>query len=221
MECFHRFIGSRQFRNQAFIWVYRLCSDLGKLTLLFVLTWHERTKFLLRHILGTINSHLSLKPPQSSLFSFIPTCSLFRINTDIRFAYGISYLVANGTEHAVFLWHPAVTSFSRANGVGEFGVEKYMSAFRAAERKEFVTNPSDYCWLFPIKISTALQASTLHGDLTVLVSSSAVFRGLNWLSFLSKNSSIPSTLWTGNLLLSIFSTHIRWSRSWHLMTLLR
>jgi len=54
-----------------------------------------------------------------------------------------------------------------------------MSAFRAAERKEFVTNPSDYCWLFPIKISTALQASTLHGDLTVLVSSSAVFRGLN------------------------------------------
>ena len=58
-------------------------------------------------------------------------------------------------------------------------VEKCMSTVRAAEREKSVTNPSDYYWLFPIKISTALQASTLHGDLTVLVSSSAVLRGLN------------------------------------------
>ena len=54
-----------------------------------------------------------------------------------------------------------------------------MSTVCAAERVQFITNPSDYCWLFPSKISTALQASTFHGDFTVLVSFSAVLRGLN------------------------------------------
>jgi hypothetical protein len=42
-----------------------------------------------------------------------------------------------------------------------------MSAFRAAEGKKPVTNPDDNCWPVPIKIGTALGASTFHDDFTV------------------------------------------------------
>ena len=72
------------------------------------------------------------------------------------FAIIVTLKIANGTEHSVLLWYPAVASFSGTNGVGDFGVEKFMSAFRAAEIKKFVTNPSDYRRLVPIKIGTAL-----------------------------------------------------------------
>jgi hypothetical protein len=82
------------------------------------------------------------------------------------FAIIVTLKIANGAKHSVSPWYPAVASFSSANGVGEFGVEKFMSAFRTAERKKFVTNPSDYCRLFPIKIGTALEASTLHVNLS-------------------------------------------------------
>jgi hypothetical protein len=83
--------------------------------------------------------------------------SAYRVKNDNFVAAKIVTLkIANGTKHSVFLWHPAVASFSSANGIRELGVEKCMAAFCAAERKKFVTNPSDYCWLFPIKIGTAL-----------------------------------------------------------------
>ena len=72
------------------------------------------------------------------------------------FAIIVTLKIADGAKHSVSLWYPAVASFSGTNGVGGFGVEKFMSAFRAAEIKKFVTNPSDYCRLFPIKIGTAL-----------------------------------------------------------------
>jgi len=77
-------------------------------------------------------------------------------NNNLLFATIVTLKIANGTEHSVVLWHPPVASFSGTNGVGELGVEKCMSALRAAERKQFLTNPSDYCWLFPIKISAAM-----------------------------------------------------------------
>jgi hypothetical protein len=77
-------------------------------------------------------------------------------NNNIVFAIIVTLKIANGTEHSVFLWYPAVASFSGTNRVGEFGVDKFMSAFRAAEIKKFVTNPNDYCRLFPIKTGTAL-----------------------------------------------------------------
>jgi hypothetical protein len=121
-----------------------------------ILTGDERTQFLLRHILGTINSHLSFKPLQQSLFSFIPACSLFLINTDVLYAYGISDLVANGTEHAVCLRYPAVTSFSSANGIREFRVEKFMPAFCATERIDFSAYKVNRLWLVPMKMITAL-----------------------------------------------------------------
>ena len=77
-------------------------------------------------------------------------------NDNAVFAIIVTLKIANGTKHSVFLWHSAVASFSNANGVGAFGVEKCMSTFRTAEIKKFVTNPSDYCRLFPIRIGTAL-----------------------------------------------------------------
>lgn len=77
-------------------------------------------------------------------------------NNNLVFATIVTLKITNGTEHSVFLWHPAVASFPGTNGAGEFGVDKCMSAFRAAERKKFLTNPSDYSWLFPIKVGTAL-----------------------------------------------------------------
>lgn len=72
------------------------------------------------------------------------------------FATIVTLKIADGAKHSVLLWHPAAASFSSANGVGEFGVEKFMSAFRAAEIKQFVTNPSNYRRLVPIKTGTAL-----------------------------------------------------------------
>ena len=83
------------------------------------------------------------------------------------FAIIVTLKIADGAKHSVSLWYPAVASFSGTNGVGGFGVEKFMSAFRAAERKRFVTNPRYYSWLVPIKIGTTLEASTFHGDFTV------------------------------------------------------
>jgi len=77
-------------------------------------------------------------------------------NNNLVFATIVTLKIANGTEHSVVLCHPPVASFSGTNRVGEFGVEKCMSAFRATERKKFLTNPSDCCWLSPIKIGTTM-----------------------------------------------------------------
>jgi len=83
--------------------------------------------------------------------------SAYRVKNDnVVFAIIVTLKIANGTKHSVFLWHSAGASFSSTNGIREFWVEKCMSTFRAAERKKLVTNPSDYCWLFPIKGGTAL-----------------------------------------------------------------
>jgi hypothetical protein len=83
--------------------------------------------------------------------------SAYRVKNDnVVFAIIVTLKIANGTKHSVCLWHPAVASFSSTNAIREFWVEKCVSAFRAAERKKFVTNPSDYCWIFPIKIGTAM-----------------------------------------------------------------
>jgi hypothetical protein len=127
------------------------------MNLLFVLARHEQTKFFLRHILSTINSYLPFKSLYNLLFLFLPMLSASRVKNDnLMFAIIVTLKIANGAEHSVSLWYPAVASFSSANGVGEFGVDKFMSAFRAAEIKKFVTNPSNYRRLVQIKIGTAL-----------------------------------------------------------------
>ena len=125
--------------------------------LLSILARHERTQFFLCRPLGTINSHPSFKSFYDFLLFSLPMRSTAGVkNNNLVFSTIVTLKITNSTEHSVFLGRPAVASFSSANGVGEFGAKKFMSAFRAAEIKRFVTNPNDYCRLFPIKTGTAL-----------------------------------------------------------------
>jgi hypothetical protein len=116
----------------------KLRSVLSKLTLLSVLAWHEQTQFLLSHILGTINSHLSFQSLNNRFFLSLPMRSAFRVKNDnVVFAKIVTLKIANGTKHSVFLWHSAVASFSSAFGIRDFRVEKFMPAFCATERIDF------------------------------------------------------------------------------------
>jgi hypothetical protein len=116
----------------------KLRSVLSKLTLLAVLAWHEQTQFLLSHILGTINSHLSFQSLNNRFFLSLPMRSAFRVKNDnVVFAKIVTLKIANGTKHSVFLWHSAVASFSSAFGIRDFRVEKFMPAFCATERIDF------------------------------------------------------------------------------------
>ena len=93
----------------------KLRNVLSKLTLLPGLAWHEQTQFLLSHILGTINSHLSLKSLNNRFFLLLPMRSAFRVKNDnVVFAKIVTLKITNGTKHSVFLWHSAVASISSA-----------------------------------------------------------------------------------------------------------
>ncbi len=149
--------GFRNWHNSHLTVSMSLCSVLWKLTLLSILAWHERTQFFLRHILGTINLHLSFKSLNNRFFLSLPMRSAFRVKNDnLVFATIVTLKIANGTEHSVSLRYPAVASFSGANRIREFWVEKFMPAFWVAERIEFFIYPGHHGWFVPVKMVTAL-----------------------------------------------------------------
>ena len=149
--------GFRNWHNSHLTVSMSLCSVLWKLTLLSILAWHERTQFFLRHILGTINSHLSFKSLNNRFFLSLPMRFASRVKNDnVLFATIVTLKIANGTEHSVSLRYPAVASFSGANRIREFWVEKFMPAFWVAERIEFFIYPGHHGWFVPMKLVIAL-----------------------------------------------------------------
>jgi hypothetical protein len=138
-------------------WEPKLRSVVLKIALLSILAWYERTQFFLRHILGTINSHLSFKSLKNRFFLSLPMRSAFRVKNDnVVFAKIVTLKIANGTEHSVSLRYTAVASLSSAYGIREFRVEKFMPAFCATERIEFSAYTVSCHWLVPMKMVTAL-----------------------------------------------------------------
>jgi len=85
----------------------------------------------------------------------------------VVFAKIVTLKIANGTEHSVSLRYTAVASLSSAYGIREFRVEKFMPAFCATERIEFSAYTVSCHWLVPMKLVTALLASTFHDDFTI------------------------------------------------------
>ena len=107
--------------------------------------------------MGTINSHLSFKSLNNRFFLSLPMRFASRVKNDnVLFAKIVTLKIANGTEHSVSLRYPAVASFSGANRIREFWVEKFMPAFWVAERIEFFIYPGHHGWFVPMKLVTAL-----------------------------------------------------------------